>query len=71
MFAQRLNYFLNSNIETLYFGLYNPDFDDPKLWVKVFEFHRKDIEYEIARMSDVRNEIKSQLMVDLKKLGAK
>ena len=71
MFAQRLNYFLTSNIDTLYFSLYNPDFDDPKLWVKVFEFHRKDLEYELARMSDVRDEIKSQLVADLKRLGAK
>ncbi len=71
MFAQRLNYFLTSNIDTLYFGLYNPDFDDPKLWVKVFEFHRQDLQYELARMSDIRDEIKSQLIADLKRLGAK
>lgn len=70
MFAQRLNYFLNSNIDTLYFSLYNPDFDDPKLWVKIFTFYRKDLAYEIERMKDVRSDIKAQLMADLTKLGA-
>ena len=68
MFAQRLNYFLTSNIDTLYFSLYNPDFDDPKLWVKIFTFKRAGLAYEIERMIDVRSEIKNQLIADLKAL---
>lgn len=70
MFAQRLNYFLTSNIDTLYFSLYNPDFDDPKLWVKIFTFKRADLTYEIERMIDVRNEIKAQIIADLTRLGS-
>lgn len=65
MFAQRINYFLTSNIDKLYFSLYNPDFDDPKLWVKVFVLERKNLTYEIERMRDIRFEIKQQLITDL------
>ena len=59
---QAINYFLvNPDLKTLYFVMYDPRFVVEKLQLKIFVIERRDVEYEIARLADVRDEAERQI----------
>lgn len=54
---QVYNYFMiNPRLEVLYFAMYDPRFFSEELQLKIFEVTRADIQYELERMEEVRNE---------------
>lgn len=52
---QALDYFIvNQDLKTLYFSLYDPHFENPRLCHWVFEIKREDIEHEINGLAEVQ-----------------
>lgn len=51
---QKLEYFIvNDDLETLYFAFYDPRFISEKLKFFVLEFHRKDLEEDIKKYTEI------------------
>jgi len=66
---QVLNYFLiNDDLKTLYFVMYDPRFVVEKLQMKIFIIKRDEVEYEIERLRDVREEAENRINQLIKEL---
>jgi len=68
---QVLNYFLvNDDLKIVYFVMYDPRFVDyPKVQLKIFPISRKDYEYEIEKLRDIREEAEIQIENIIKNLA--
>lgn len=67
--SQVLNYFLiNESLKTLYFVMYDPRFVDEHLQMRIFTVKRNEVEYELERLRDVREEAEVMINNLIKKL---
>lgn len=61
-FSQVLNYFLlNDHLKTLYFVMYDPRFLDERLQLKIFTVKREEVQAELERLRDIREEAEQMI----------